>query len=83
MGAALKRPYEERWQVEQLMRSLKRATRGTRKEPSCFTRAEAARRLGVTLAELRGMERLGMLLLTRVGRRCLVPVSELAHLEAA
>lgn len=48
-------------------------------EQTCITRREAAKRLGLTLAQFRSMERTGMLLMVRVGRRWLVPVSELLH----
>lgn len=48
-------------------------------EQTCITRREAAKRLGTTVAQVRRMERLGVLLLAKVGRRRLVPVSELQH----
>jgi excisionase family DNA binding protein len=60
----LKRLYEKRLHVRQ----------------TCITRREAAKRLGVKVAWVRRMEQLGVFLTTKVGRRWLVPVSELAYM---
>lgn len=54
-----------------------------RLEPTCITRKEAARRLGITVPALRSLTRTGQLLLVKVRGRWLVPVSELAYAGGA